>query len=152
LGVQWLLPQHVLAIRVNRRWLKRTNTVLMHLPVCSTEVYLGRMSRRTKIGLVVTSVIVLATFALAMYEAYVPGSTKVVFGSVLGLRQIANNSQPLIHRYVAVKLDDGHTIQARVDGHVTLVPGNRAAFVEITTPLMGFKRYRFQRHLDAQLR
>jgi hypothetical protein len=72
------------------------------------------MSRRTKTALVVFSVIFLATFALAMYEAYVPGSTKEVFGSVVALRQIANNSQPDIRRYVAVKLDNGHTIQARV--------------------------------------
>ena len=98
------------------------------------------------------SVIFLATFALEMYEAYVPGSTKEVFGSVVGLRQIANNDQPLIRRYVAVKLDSGHTIQARVYGPVTLLPGNRAAFVEITTPLFGFKRYRFLRHLGPELR
>ena len=49
-----------------------------------------------------------------MYEAYVPGSTKEVFGSVVGLRQVASNSEPDIRRYVAVKLDNGHTIQARV--------------------------------------
>jgi hypothetical protein len=54
------------------------------------------MSLRTKIGLVVISVIVLVTFALAMYETYVLGPTKEVFGSVVGLREIANNSQPLI--------------------------------------------------------
>ena len=105
------------------------------------------MSRRTKISLVLISVIFLGAFALAMYEAYVPGQTTEVFGSVVGLREIANNSQPDIRRYVAVKLDNGHTIQARVYGPVTLLPGNRAAFVEITTPLLGFKRYRFQRHL-----
>ena len=110
------------------------------------------MSRRTKIGLVAISVIFLATFTLAMYEAYVPGSTKEVFGSVVGLRQIAHNDQPLIRRYVAVKLDSGDTVQARVYGPVTLLPGNRAAFLEITTPLMGFKLYRFQRHLGPELR
>jgi hypothetical protein len=87
-----------------------------------------------------------------MYEAYVPGQTKEVFGSVVGLREIADNSQPLIRRYVAVKLDNGHTIQARVYGPVNLLSGNRAAFAEITTPLLGFKRYRFQRHLDPELR
>jgi hypothetical protein len=76
------------------------------------------MSRRTKISLVAISVIFLATIAFAMYEAYVPGSTKEVFGSVVGLREIADNSQPLIRRYVAVKLDDGDTIQARVYGPV----------------------------------
>jgi hypothetical protein len=110
------------------------------------------MSRRTKIGLVAISVIFLAGFALEMYEAYVPGSTKEVFGRVVGLREIAHNDQPLIRRYVAVKLDSGHTIQARVYGPVTLLPGNRAAFLEITTPLLGFKRYRFQRHLNPELR
>ena len=68
------------------------------------------MSQRTKITLVAISVIFLAAFALTMYEAYVPGSTKEVFGSVVGLRQVANNSQPDIRRYVAVKLDNGHTI------------------------------------------
>ena len=55
------------------------------------------MSRRSKIGLVVLSLIFLATLALAMYEAYVPGSTKVVFGSVVTLREIAHNDQPLIY-------------------------------------------------------
>lgn len=110
------------------------------------------MPRRTKIGLVAISVIFLAAFALAMYDAYVPGQAKEVFGSIVGLREIADNSQPLIRRYVAVKLDNGHTIQARVYGSITLIPGNRAAFVETTTPLLGFKRYRFQRHLDPELR
>jgi hypothetical protein len=110
------------------------------------------MSARNKIGLIAISVILLATSALVMYEAYVPGSTKDVFGSVVGLRQVADNSQPDIRRYVAVKLDDGDTIQAGVYGPVTLLPGNRAAFVEITTPLFGFKRYRFQRHLGPELR
>jgi hypothetical protein len=110
------------------------------------------MSRRSKIGLIAISVIFLATLAIVMYEAYVPGSTKEVFGSVVGLRQVASNSEPDIRRYVAVKLDNGHTIQARVYGPVTLLPGDRAAFVEITTPLLGFRRYRFQRHLGPELR
>jgi hypothetical protein len=106
------------------------------------------MSRPTKVGLVVASGIVVAIFALTMHEAYVPRQTKEVIGSVVGLQQIANNNQPGIRRYAAVKLENGFTVQARVDGYVTLVPGDRAAFLEITTPLLGFKRYRFQRHLD----
>jgi hypothetical protein len=106
------------------------------------------MSRPTKIGLVAVSVIVIAMFALTMYEAYVPGQTKEVFGSVVGLQQIANNSQPSIRRYAVVKLENGFTVQARVDGYVTLVPGDRAALLEITTPLLGFKRYSFRRHLE----
>ena len=76
-------------------------------------------------------------------------------GSVVGLEQIANNSQPDIRRYAAVKLENGFTVQARIDGYVTLVPGDRAAFLEITTPfleittpLLGFKRYRFHRYID----
>ena len=105
------------------------------------------MSRRTKAGLVALSAILLAIFALAMHEAYVAGPTKEVFGRVVGLEQIVNKSQPRIRRYAAVKLDDGPTVQARVDGYVTLVPGDRAALLEITTPLLGFKRYRFHRHL-----
>ena len=60
------------------------------------------------------------------------------FGSVVGLQQIANNSQPRIRRYVAVKLENEFTVQARFDGHVTLVPSDCAAFLEITTPLLGF--------------
>ena len=83
-----------------------------------------------------------------MYEVYVAGQTKEVFGSVVGLQQIANNSQPRIRRYAAVTLENGVTVQARVDGYVTLVPGDRAAFLEITTPLLGFKLYRFHRYLD----
>jgi hypothetical protein len=110
------------------------------------------MSRRNKIGLAAISVIFLATLAIVMYEAYVPGSTKEVFGSVVGLRQVAHKDQPIIQRYAAVKLDDGHTIQARVYGPVILLPGNRAAILEITTPLLGFKRYQFQRHLGPELR
>jgi hypothetical protein len=102
----------------------------------------------TKVGLIVVFAIVVAIFALIMYEVYVPGQTKEVFGSVVGLQQIANNSQLLIRRYAGVKLENGFTVQARVDGHVTLVPGDRAAFLEITTPLLGFKRYRFHRHLE----
>ncbi len=106
------------------------------------------MCRRTKVTLAVVSGIFLATFALAMREVYVAGPTKEVFGSVVGLQQIANNSQPLVRRYAAVKLENGFTVQARVDRHVTLVPGDRAVFLEITTPMLGFKRYRFLRHLD----
>src|ERR1700752_3978319 len=96
------------------------------------------MSRPTKISLVAVSVIVVAIFALITYEAYVPGQTKEVFGSVVGLQQIADNSQPAIRRYAAIKLENGFTVQARVDGYVTLVPGDRAALLEITTPLLGF--------------
>ncbi len=103
----------------------------------------------TKVGLVSVFAIVVAIFVLIMYEAYVPGQTKEVLGNVVGLQQIANNSQPRIRRYAAVKLENESTVQARVDGYVTLVPGNRAAFLEITTPLLGFKRYRFHRHLDS---
>jgi hypothetical protein len=50
-----------------------------------------------------------------------------------------------------VKLDNGSIVQARVDGYVTLVPGSRAVFVEIATPLFGFKRYRFNRRLERDL-
>jgi hypothetical protein len=102
----------------------------------------------TKVGLVVVFAIVVAIFALIMYEAYVPGQTKEVFGSVVGLQQIANKSQPRIRRYAAVKLENEFTVQARVDGYVTLVRGDRAVFLEITTPLLGFKRYRFLRNVD----
>ena len=84
-----------------------------------------------------------------MREIYVIGSTKEVLGSVVGLQQIANNSQPLVRRYAGVKLDSGFTVQARVDRHITLVPGDRAVFLEITTPMLGLKRYRFLRYLDA---
>jgi hypothetical protein len=83
-----------------------------------------------------------------MYEAYVPRETTEVLGKVVGLEQIAKNSQPNIRRYAAVKLDNGLTVQARIDAYVTLVPGDRAAFFEITTPLLGFKRYRFHRYVD----
>ncbi|MEX0806381.1 MAG: hypothetical protein WD688_24140 [Candidatus Binatia bacterium] len=107
------------------------------------------MPRRTKVGLIVVSAIFVAIFALAMHEAYVAGPTKEVFGRVVGLQQIVDNSQPRIRRYAAVKLDNGPTVQARVDGYVTLVPGDRAALLEITTPLLGFKLYRFHRHLDS---
>lgn len=93
--------------------------------------------------------IVVTIFTLITYEAYVPGQTREVFGSVVGLQQIANNSQPRIRRYAAVKLENGFTVQARIDGYVTLVPGDRAAFLEITTPLLGLKRYSFHRHLDS---
>jgi hypothetical protein len=106
------------------------------------------MSRPTKVSLVVVSAIVVTIFTLITYEAYVPGQTREVFGSVVGLQQIADNSQPSIRRYAAVKLENGFTVQARIDAYVTLVPGDRAAFLEITTPLLGFKRYRFHRHLD----
>lgn len=108
-------------------------------------------SRRTKLNLITVSAITLAIFALVMHEAYVDGPTKEVFGSVVGLQQIADNSQPRIRRYVAVKLDNGSIVQARVDGYVTLVPGSRAVFVEIATPLFGFKRYRFNRRLERDL-
>jgi hypothetical protein len=106
------------------------------------------MCRPTKVALVVVFAIVVTIFTLIMYEAYVPGQTREVFGSVVGLQQIANNSQPSIRRYAGVKLENGFTVQARIDGYVTLMPGDRAAFLEITTPLLGFKRYRFHRHLD----
>jgi hypothetical protein len=109
---------------------------------------LKQMCLPTKVGLVVVFAIVVAILALIMYEVYVPGQTKEVFGSVVGLQQIANNSQPHIRRYAGVKLENGFTVRARVDGYVTLVPGDRAAFLEITTPLLGFKRYRFHRYLD----
>ena len=92
------------------------------------------MSRPTKTSLIVVFAIVVTMFTLIMYEAYVPGQTKEVFGSVVGLEQIANNSQPHIRRYAAVKLENGFTVQARLDGYVTLVPGDHAAFLEITTP------------------
>src|ERR671918_462313 len=103
---------------------------------------------RDKIGLIFISAIVVVIFASTMYEAYVPGETREVVGSVVGLEQIANNSQPDIRRYAAVKLENGFTVQARIDGYVTLVPGDRAAFLEITTPLLGFKRYRFRRYIN----
>ncbi|HZI85800.1 MAG TPA: hypothetical protein VFD48_03135 [Pyrinomonadaceae bacterium] len=106
------------------------------------------MSRPTKVGLLVVCAIVVAIFAFIMYEVYVPGETKEVVGRVVGLQQIANKSQPQIRRYAGVKLENGLTVRARVDSHVTLVTGDRAAFLEITTPLLGFKRYRFHRHLD----
>lgn len=60
------------------------------------------MSRPTKVTLVVVSAIVVAIFALIMYEVYVPGHTKEVSGSVVGLQQIANNSQPQVRRYAGV--------------------------------------------------
>jgi len=85
-----------------------------------------------------------------MYEAYVVGPTKEMFGSVVGLQQIADNSQPHVRRYAAVKLEYGITVHARVDPHVTLAPGDRTVLLEITTPVLGFKRYRFLRHINPE--
>jgi hypothetical protein len=65
-----------------------------------------------KIGLIVALGVVLAIFAAITYEVYVPGQTKEVFGSVVGIEQIANNGQPDIRRYAAVKLENGLTVQA----------------------------------------
>lgn len=70
------------------------------------------VSRPTKVGLVVVSAIVVAIFALIMREIYVPGLTKEVFGTVVGLQQIANKSQPVIRRYAGVKLENGFTVRA----------------------------------------
>jgi hypothetical protein len=92
--------------------------------------------------------IVVAIVGSIRYEVYVPGQTKEVFGSVVSLQQIANNSQPAIRSYATVELENGFTVQARVNRYVTLVPGDRAAVLEITTPLFGFKRYQFHRHLS----
>lgn len=106
------------------------------------------MCRSTKVALAVASGIFLVLFTLVTREIYVIGSTKEVLGSVVGLQQIASNSQPLVRRYAGVRLESGFTVQARVDRHITLVPGDRAVFLEITTPMFGFKRYRFLRHLE----
>ena len=102
------------------------------------------MSRPTKIALAVVFAIVVALFALTMYEIYVPGQTTEVIGTVVGIQQIANKSL-IIRRYVGTKLENGFTVRARVDYYVTLVPGDRSIFLEINTPLFGFKRYHFHR-------
>lgn len=108
------------------------------------------LSAPEKISLIVASAILVVIITLTTYEAYVPGQTKEVLGTVVGLEQIANNSQPEIRRYAGVKLENGFTVQARIEGYVTLVPGDHAAFLEITTPLLGFKRYRFHRYIDPK--
>jgi len=84
---------------------------------------------------------------VALYEAYVPGRVEEVVGSVVTREVLADDSAPPRH-YVYVRLGDGETVRARTERFVNPMPGEQIVLVKIETPLLGWHRYRYKRHVD----
>jgi hypothetical protein len=88
-----------------------------------------------------------AVACLVLYEAYVPGRVDEVVGSVV-TREVLANNQPTPRHYVYVRLGDGQTVRARTESFVNLMPEEQIVLVRIATPLLGWHRYRYKRHVD----
>jgi hypothetical protein len=96
----------------------------------------------------VAGVVVAAAVAcLVLYEAYVPGRVDEVVGSVVTREVLADDSAAPRH-YVYVRLGDGETVRARTERFVNLMPKDQIVLVRIETPLLGWHRYRYKRHVD----
>jgi hypothetical protein len=86
--------------------------------------------------------------ATGLYEAYVPGRVLEVAGVAISRELIADDDAA--RHYVHVRLDDGANVRARLDGFVTVVPGDRVLLRQIETPLLGLHRYRYKAHVDPE--
>ena len=86
--------------------------------------------------------------ALAFLEYYVPRDTIEAAGVVVAYRTTALRGGGL-QRYVAVRLDRGLTVEARIDGHIPVRVGKAVLGTEATGSVFGFNRQRFSRHVDG---
>lgn len=73
-----------------------------------------------------------------------PGHVVDVVGSVVAKEVLANDERGPSH-FVWVRLDRGDTIRAGLDRYVTTMPGDRVIVVQVETPLLGWRRYRYKK-------
>ena len=90
----------------------------------------------------------LAVFAFVFFLVYVLGETREVVGTIVSFETIARKSSPIIFRRIYVRLDDGHTVSARIDGHITPKIGRRALLRATKMPLIGLERFRFREFVE----
>jgi len=89
---------------------------------------------------------VLAMGLVVLYEAYIPGPVSEVAGAVVSRRVSADESG--VRHWAYVRLDGGETVRARHERAATMMPGDRLMLVQIETPLIGFRRYRYKQHVE----
>lgn len=89
------------------------------------------------------STVAVAVVALVFFVLYVPGEAREVVGTVVFVDAATENSSLSVSRSVYVRLDDGHTVSARVDGSITPKIGKRALLRATKMPLLGVERFRF---------
>ena len=109
---------------------------------------LDKIDRRSLIYGSVVGTVLLAVFACVFFILYVPGETREVTGTIVSFETVARKSSPIISRRVYARLDDGHTVSTRIDGHITPRIGKRAIFRVTKMPLIGLERFRFQGFAD----
>jgi hypothetical protein len=77
---------------------------------------LERSDRHSLIYGSVVGTVLLAVFACVFFILYVPGETREVMGTIIiSFETIADNSFLRISRRVSIRLDDGHTVSARIE-------------------------------------
>lgn len=90
----------------------------------------------------------IACLAIVLYESYVPARISEVVGSVV-TREVIADLEAMPRHYVYVRLDGGRTVRARVDRHVTVMPGERVLLAQRETALLRLQSYQYKRHVHA---
>src|SRR5688572_21218642 len=104
---------------------------------------LDKIDRRSLIYGSLVGTVLVAVFAFVFFLVYIPGEVREVTGTIVSFETVARKSSPRISRWVYARLDDGHTVSARIDGHITPRIGRRALFSATKIPLIGVEQFRF---------
>lgn len=87
---------------------------------------------------------VLLTWFLFFWS--ISGRTREVKGTIVSFETTATETG--VSRLIYVRLDDGHTVSAGIDGHITPRIGRRALLRATKMPFIGIERFRFQNFLE----
>jgi hypothetical protein len=109
---------------------------------------LERIDRRSLVYGIFVGAVLLAVFAFVFFLFYVPGESREVAGTIVSFETIASGSSMRVSRRVYVRLDEGRTVHARIDGHVTVKIGRRALLKATKIPVVGLERFRFQKFVE----
>ena len=69
-----------------------------------------------------------------------------ISGTVVGKSSEANEGTSTA--YLTVRLDDGNTVQARVNGKIDYRPGRRVVLRETASNFFGVRKHEFKNYLD----
>jgi len=70
--------------------------------------------------------------------------------TIVSFETITDGDFPRVSRHIYVGLDDGRTVRAWIDGHITVKIGRRALLRATKMPVIGLERFRFQDFVEEQ--
>ncbi len=107
-----------------------------------------KIERRSLLLASFAGIALFAVFAFVFFLVYIPREAREVTGTIVSFETVARKSSPRISWWVYARLDDGHTVSARIDGHITPRIGRRALFSATKIPLIGVEQFRFKDFVD----